>query len=200
MRYQGRLTRWNDAKGYGFVSPNGGGEKAFVHISAFTDRQRPKEGVIITYDLGRDKQNRLQAIGIRYPKASRPTNIPTSNGLVAYMAAALFIGVVVILVVLEMLPINLLFVYLIASGITFMVYAFDKAAAMRNEWRTAENTMHLLSLIGGWPGALVGQQLFRHKTKKLEFQLMYWCSIIANCALLAWLTTEQGRSFLEKYG
>ena len=81
--------------------------------------------------------------------------------------------------------------YVFASTITFCVYARDKAAARaaaqrnaRAVRRTPENTLHLLSLIGGWPGALLGQQIWRHKTRKLPFQLLFWTTVVINCAAL----------------
>lgn len=42
--------------------------------------------------------------------------------------------------------------------------------AERGRWRTPENTLHVAELLGGWPGALVAQQLFRHKTRKISYQ------------------------------
>ena len=39
MRYQGKLVEWNDAKGFGFVLPNAGGRKIFVHLNAFSSRR-----------------------------------------------------------------------------------------------------------------------------------------------------------------
>ena len=52
MRYQGRITRWNDDRGYGFILPNLGGEEVFLHIKAFKPRQpRPAGDEIVTYEL-----------------------------------------------------------------------------------------------------------------------------------------------------
>jgi uncharacterized membrane protein YsdA (DUF1294 family) len=41
-------------------------------------------------------------------------------------------------------------------------------------------------LLGGWPGALLAQDLFRHKTSKTVFQAMFWCTVLLNCGGLAW--------------
>jgi cold shock CspA family protein len=52
MRLQGKVKTWNDEKGYGFIEQTGGGERAFLHISAFsTRRKRPGEGDLVTYEI-----------------------------------------------------------------------------------------------------------------------------------------------------
>lgn len=81
----------------------------------------------------------------------------------------------------------LLALYPVISGITFMAYALDKAAARQRRWRTPESTLHLLSLLGGWPGAWLAQHLLHHKSKKLSFQLVYWLTVIIHCAALGGL-------------
>ena len=63
----------------------------------------------------------------------------------------------------------------------------DKAAARQGRWRTPESTLHTLALVGGWPGALVAQRVFRHKTTKQPFRTIFWFTVVANCAALAWL-------------
>ncbi|MCO8123780.1 DUF1294 domain-containing protein [Stieleria sp. TO1_6] len=68
------------------------------------------------------------------------------------------------------------------------MYGEDKSAARNGRWRTSEATLHLVELLGGWPGALVGQEFFRHKTKKLSFQIDFLLIVLTNCAALAWLT------------
>ncbi|GAA4031011.1 hypothetical protein GCM10022212_31900 [Actimicrobium antarcticum] len=44
--------------------------------------------------------------------------------------------------------------------------------------------MHLLALSGGWPGALIAQQIFRHKTVKEEFRQVFWITVAANVIAL----------------
>ena len=65
MRFQGKISDWNDDKGYGFVEPNGGGARAFVHIKSFDDLpRRPMNGDIIIYETPTDERNRIQATNI----------------------------------------------------------------------------------------------------------------------------------------
>ena len=55
-----------------------------------------------------------------------------------------------------------------------------------------ENTLHLLALLGGWPGALVAQAQFRHKTRKVSFRAVFWLTVAVNLAALGWLAVEGG--------
>lgn len=73
--------------------------------------------------------------------------------------------------------------YLVASVAAFTAYGLDKAAARRGTGRVSEQTLLLLGIIGGWPGAVVAQQLFRHKTRKRSFRRAFWGSVAVNVAL-----------------
>ena len=70
------------------------------------------------------------------------------------------------------------------SLITFITYAWDKRQAKLSTHkkvnRTSERTLQLLSLFGGWPGALIAQQWLRHKSQKRRFIVVLWLCIILN--------------------
>jgi uncharacterized membrane protein YsdA (DUF1294 family) len=59
-----------------------------------------------------------------------------------------------------------------ASGLAFGLYWMDKRSALADRRRVPENRLHLAGLLGGWPGALLAQQMFRHKTRKASFQIV----------------------------
>ncbi len=65
-----------------------------------------------------------------------------------------------------------LLAYALASVLALLLYGLDKRSALRGARRTPENSLHLVEALGGWPGALLAQQLFRHKTRKLAYQLV----------------------------
>jgi uncharacterized membrane protein YsdA (DUF1294 family) len=90
-----------------------------------------------------------------------------------------------------MSPIGILVLYLAASAASIVVYAVDKSAARHGRWRASESTLHLLAVIGGWPGALVAQRLFRHKSRKPSFQAVFLLTVVVNCALLWWFWSAQ---------
>lgn len=94
-------------------------------------------------------------------------------------------------VALEKVPKLFLWIYLSLSFLTFIVYAKDKRAARKGAWRTPEQTLHLLSIFGGWPGALIAQQTLRHKTQKKSFRIIFWFTLILNISLLILLSYDE---------
>lgn len=64
------------------------------------------------------------------------------------------------------------------SLLAFFLYWSDKRKARADHWRTPENVLHAVELAGGWPGALLAQQVFRHKTRKVSFQLLFWIIVL----------------------
>lgn len=87
-------------------------------------------------------------------------------------------------------PVPLVGADVVISVITFFAYGADKAAAEEGRWRTSESTLHLLAPAGGWPGALVAQRVFRHKTTKRPFRTVFWVTVVVSCAALTWVVTE----------
>ena len=72
--------------------------------------------------------------------------------------------------------------YALMSAATFVAYGIDKRAARRNARRTRERTLHTLELLGGWPGALLAQRCFRHKTRDRSHLPVLWLIIAAHIA------------------
>jgi uncharacterized membrane protein YsdA (DUF1294 family) len=98
------------------------------------------------------------------------------------LVAVLAIGVLV-----DVVPWWLAAWYAAASVVAFAAYGLDKAAARRSAPRVPEQTLHLVDLAGGWPGALIAQQLFRHKTRKRSFRRAFWATVVVNVLLGAGL-------------
>ncbi len=83
------------------------------------------------------------------------------------------------------------------SCLTFLVYARDKQAAQQSTWRVSESTLHIFSLLCGWPGAIVAQQKLRHKTIKTGFRAVFWITVLLNSLGLIWFHTDQGSPHLR---
>lgn len=121
------------------------------------------------------------------------------NRTFALALATAFLAFVAVSTIAGKLPIVALGLYLIGSPITYVIYATDKSAAKRGRWRTKESTLHLLSLVGGWPGALVAQYRLRHKSRKLSFRVAFWATVVLNCGALGWLFTPPGADVLRLF-
>lgn len=76
--------------------------------------------------------------------------------------------------------------YLGLSLLTFAAYVIDKRAARFRRRRIPEMTLLVLGVAGGWPGGLLAQQVLRHKTKKVGFQVQFWLSVLVNVGLAIW--------------
>lgn len=74
--------------------------------------------------------------------------------------------------------------YGLLSLIAFLLYGWDKRAAMRGNWRIRERTLHLWALAGGWPGAWLAQRWLRHKSQKVMFRRVFWLTVVGNLAAL----------------
>jgi len=70
------------------------------------------------------------------------------------------------------------------SLLALAAYGWDKLAAVRQRARLPERSLLLIGLLGGWPGALLAQRLFRHKTAKASFLWRFWLSVVINLAAL----------------
>jgi len=78
--------------------------------------------------------------------------------------------------------------YVVVSVLAYVTYAIDKQAAIKQRRRVSEKSLHLLGLLGGWPGGLFAQQRLRHKTQKTAFQVIFWLTAGTNLACLLALT------------
>jgi len=197
MRDKGKLVSWNDEKGFGFIAPFSGAAQVFIHVKSFGNRnRRPEINDVITYTLSSDKQGRPRAVNASLAGTKPPARAERRSSAPDMLIAAIFLAAVGSSVFLANLPSAIFILYLAASLITFVAYRMDKSAAQKGRWRISEGTLHLLALAGGWPGALVAQNVLRHKSRKREFRSVFWATVLLNCAAFVWLLTPAGRSMV----
>ena len=121
---------------------------------------------------------------------------PASNRVdpAGAIVLAAFAAVYAIAAVLRGVPPWTHLLYAGASALCFALYAVDKAAARAGRDRISESTLLAIGFVGGWPGAIVAQQVFRHKTVKRSFRVRFWLSVTANAAAFAWMATATVRT------
>lgn len=198
MRTKGKITSWNEDKGYGFVVPLTGGKQVFIHMTAFSNRdRRPELGQVVTYSVSTDKQGRPCAANATLAGDRLREQKKKSNGTTTIAIAAIFIAIVGAAVLVEKLPLIVFVLYLALSILTYWAYALDKTAAKKGAWRTQESTLHLFALAGGWPGALLAQQRLRHKSKKESFRFVFWVTVLINLGAALWLLSSTGSKVLN---
>lgn len=76
--------------------------------------------------------------------------------------------------------------YLLLSLFSFLQYGWDKLAATRNTRRVPEKQLRQLDWLGGWPGGLLAQKVFKHKRRKRDYMLRFWLVVATHAAL--WTT------------
>lgn len=181
---QGTIVNWNDDRGFGFIRPDAGGKELFFHISDVSNGQRrPRENLTVTYSASRDEKGRACAVDVTFHGlVLSPDDWPPA-------VALFFLIGVAVLSLAGILPMWVLAVYVVFSAATLLVYRSDKARAANGTWRTPEKVLHMLELAGGWPGALIAQWRYRHKTRKVSYQISFWLIVVVNLVLLALLAT-----------
>ena len=203
-RVTGTLTAWNDDRGFGFLTTDVGDRRVFVHISAFPRGSvRPVLGESVSFEIETASDGRSLArrvTGERMVRAAAPRKAAESPrrrfarrilggrrpASFDYLAIVAFFLVYVLVSVAWPMPPWVLGVYLMTSILSFIAYAADKKAATTGGWRISESSLLALGIIGGWPGAIVGQQRFRHKTRKAGFRSVFRGTVVLN--VLAFVT------------
>jgi len=209
-RVHGTLTSWDDDRGFGFITAAQGSDKTFVHIKSFPARPtRPQLGEALSFAVersadGKRRATRVQVAGQRMPSPSRRGTSPKRSsaslqrsGPASYLPILLFVLGYLVVNALWPIPLWVAGLYLGASIVCFLVYAADKSAATNRRWRVSEQTLLLLGVIGGWPGAIVAQQTLRHKTQKASFRSAFWVTVFLNLIAFALFATPAIALLLE---
>ena len=213
IRRSGVLADWNEERGYGFVEPNDGSRRVFVHISEFrADAPRPSDGDELAFAVGAGRDGRRQAVEVELLHSARAARAAIDRqrstrrrAPIRWLPVAvvpLFTVLFVLLASYWRMPLWAVVLYPAMSVATFALYYLDKRAAVDSRRRTRETTLQIAALLGGWPGAILAQQLLRHKNRKASFQAAFWCLVVLNAAILLVVVWYQGpmAAFFEEFG
>ncbi|QDP02769.1 DUF1294 domain-containing protein [Thalassotalea sp. PS06] len=197
MRSKGKLISWDAGKGFGFIAPTTtvSGKNVFIHKSDFQSanacrKRTPQINDVITYTLSSDNKGRACAIDATFSGEKLIKKQPQQTSKFSIYLALLFLACLFFYSVYAGISLTLVFIYIGLSIFTFLMYGWDKHKAQHGGWRTSESTLHLFALFGGWPGAAIAQQLIRHKSKKKEFRLVFWMTVILNIFAVCWLLSS----------
>jgi uncharacterized membrane protein YsdA (DUF1294 family)/cold shock CspA family protein len=191
---KGRLTQWEDSKGFGWVEADG--QRIFAHIKDFDSGQpRPVAGDEVTFTTGGDAQGRTCAKAVRLVRTAGRIGIGAWLLLAGLLVLPLFSG--------EYPPFPRWVVPAVmatASVVAWICYRSDKLRAESGQWRIPEAHLHFVELLGGWPGAFLAQRKFRHKTRKVSFQFIFILIVVLHQLVAVDVIVGQAlsrRAFLE---
>ena len=194
----GRIIEWDAHKGFGFL--HDGTHRIFIHSRDFAEHRKvPERGDTVIFTLGEDFTGRTVA---------KQAVITSSTGrILKKQFFALFLLLIAPSLAIHRLShrfdaVFLVITAVVLSGTTYAAYWWDKNQARTGGWRTAETTLHLLELIGGWPGAFIAQRRLRHKSAKISFLVVFWLIVTAHQLvaidyLLNWRLTQQAMQLIQ---
>jgi len=178
----GKVVEWNADKAFGYLDSDG--KRVFLHLKEFEQRPRGlSPGDEVRFIAGQDARGRpcaKSAVVVR--QQARPIRFSL------WQAVALLAMLVLPVLALMVSGLPPVFLAVYPAGIsllTFLLYLHDKRQARSGGWRTPESTLHLCELAGGWAAAYLAQRLFRHKTAKGSYRLVFWTIVLVHQAAAA---------------
>jgi uncharacterized membrane protein YsdA (DUF1294 family)/cold shock CspA family protein len=218
MKKQGTVVRWNEAKGFGFIHGPQSNAQLFFHIRDWRGNATPAVNQRVSFEEIHVGSKGPRAMDVRpesdraapparprqavaRPPAQNPHRQPriapsrrvapsrqASPAWPALLLMLIWAGLLIGGIVLDRLSWLFLPAAFILNLGTFYAYWKDKYAAAKGQWRTAEDMLHGLGLLGGWPGAWFAHQILRHKSVKQAFRSVYWgTASIHVIALALWV-------------
>ena len=168
-----RIIEWDHRRGYGFLQA--GKQRVFLHRREFVEHhKRPDVGDAVRFRLGKDAKGRTCATNALHVN---------DGGRLTVLNMLVLVGLLVLPVIAlqrRAADFRWLGAYmLVLGGLAYGAYALDKRRARAKEWRLAEAVLHMLELLGGWPGAFLAQRRLRHKCSKGSYQIVFWLIVLA---------------------
>lgn len=198
-KYQGKITCWQDDKGFGFIERTDNNLQhpvIFFHISEYRANQRPALNEAVVFEIGQGRDGKPCAVNVQQQtfvrqkiaqqNARQVQNDLKSQTLLTWVAiGVLFFFLLTAVVLVKHLPLWIIGWYFAISLATYLLYAHDKKAAQNGDWRVQEASLHKLAFAGGWVGAAFAHWLLRHKSTKPEFRRAFYLTVIGNLLTLA---------------
>lgn len=143
-------------------------------------------------ELSRDEKSQIkQAVVANSIFRRDPVNEVLSGVGTMIYGGVLILGALFLMSSLHLLPDEyvlaryILLWYGAWSLFTFAAMYYDKSMASKGSGsRVAEQQLHFFEMMGGFPGSLAAQWIFRHKVRKFSYQVVFY--MIATVHLSAW--------------
>jgi len=177
---EGIVVKFDKKRGFGFIRSDKFSEDVFVHLKNIREQQSLSPGQKVEFDTEQTDKG-LSAINVIPGK--KQTSPYWLYGIAAFIMTVGFV-----MFLFFYLGWHLIIAYLASINLsTLLFYGYDKMIAGSSLLRVPEWILHSLSIGGGSPAGLVAQKMFRHKTIKGSFQLVYWAIVIIQVLILIWL-------------
>ncbi len=194
MHATGQIAYWKPDKGFGFIRSGAAEGDVFLHGSDIKEKgYEPQSGDQVSFRLTSGANGKPKALEASFPAATATTMRITRSVYIFslfQMLVVVMTGLVFYLFFLRAAVFMPLLIYFTMSVITFYAYLIDKWRAVEGKGRMPEMTLHVFEIFGGWPGALVAQMTFRHKSSKREFQRVF--RVIVGLHVVAWIYVLAG--------
>ena len=201
-KYQGKIIRWKDDKGFGFIEQtdnNWQDQAIFFHISEYRANQRPVLNEAVVFEIGQGRDGKPCAINVQQQtfvrqkvaqqnarQVRQAQNDLKNQTLLTWVAiGVLFFVLLTAVVLVKHLPLWIIGWYFGISSATYVLYANDKRPAKNGDWRVNGAAAPKQRFAGGWVGAAFAHWLLRHKSTKPEFRRAFYLTVLGNLLALA---------------
>jgi uncharacterized membrane protein YsdA (DUF1294 family)/cold shock CspA family protein len=197
QRSTGQVVTWKSQEKYGFIQSQSHPDDIFFHITNCPERSwMPQIGEPVSFEVRTDAQGRLRAINVKSlsptPHIAPPRINPIDTTL-ALLVCVAFIVLLGLATIMVDLPVWVIGWYLTTSLITLTLYVEDKQRAKHGKRRIPERILHRWELFGGWLGALIAQELARHKVKKSSYLFTFWLIVVLHLlGLIGYMVVRMG--------
>ncbi len=184
--YVGKVVRWRDEERAGYIKVKSIKARVFFPQSAFVFRdKRPAKHQQVSFVLGRRRgewvATRVIPQGYELGWADRestPSGTVLGGGFSETLLGSAFI--LLYLAAVSFISLPLASAYLLASCLLLILYRTDKRSAQNGRTRVPDFVLHLLAVLGGWPGGLLAQMRYQHHTANIGFVRAFWFSVALN--------------------
>ncbi|RKZ91683.1 MAG: hypothetical protein DRR19_06485 [Candidatus Parabeggiatoa sp. nov. 1] len=173
---EGIVVKFDEKRGFGFIRSKTLPEDVFVHIRDIRDQQHLSVGQTVRFE-SKQTDKGLSAVEV----------IPGKKRISPFWLYGIAAVILTVAPTIFLFDIgwNIIVAYIASVNLsTFLFYGYDKMIAGSSLLRVPEWVLHSLSICGGSPAGLIAQKIFRHKTIKKSFQLVYWAIVIIQAIIL----------------